>query len=294
MKIRDPFGELEQLRKRIGGREHSNSFNIDSGLKGFQQQLEISEKKVKNVADLQQVGPYLTYKGEILVILYIFNSSATSLNLKDNSPSSAATPKFHFAWCSTLDNMQRKDRIERYVISRSKSNRFRIEARELGKRGAGEYGRRHILENIRLYPCQNCLSELRYHGFGSHLDKALRFKQVEEFSIEEFLKEHDGNLVKMKQMPKRYEESAGPVDYTSDWSEISDKFREENDWRCSKCGVCMRDMPKGLHTHHINGIKSNNNLANLQALCALCHKEVHPGMRVDPEVECFITKNRAY
>ena len=71
--------------------------------------------------------------------------------------------------------------------------------------------------------------------------------------------------------------------YTNDFPEISRKLREEYSWTCSKCKVDMSNMKAGLHVHHKNGVKNDNDRSNLQVLCALCHQgidEFHKKMHV--------------
>ena len=83
---------------------------------------------------------------------------------------------------------------------------------------------------------------------------------------------------------------------STDFPEISRQVRESVNWSCSECKVDMLKMKKGLHVHHINGLKYDNSKNNLKVLCALCHQnidEFHKTMHVPKEVERFINKNRS-
>jgi 5-methylcytosine-specific restriction endonuclease McrA len=46
--------------------------------------------------------------------------------------------------------------------------------------------------------------------------------------------------------------------------------RSEGD-RCERCGFIPLH-PRQLDVHHLDGNKANNDLSNLQTLCANCHR----------------------
>ncbi len=295
MKLNDScFDKLEEQLSEIGGKKGTHTFdNPMEPLREIKRKLETSGIEVER-DDIQSVGSFLTYKGEILAILYILNSHSSSQTLLNNDPTQS-TPKFHFTWCKTLDEMTRKGRFARYVLSRSKSNRFRVEALEREPADIKIHGERHMLETVRLFPCQNCLNELGYRGFHFKQAKQDRLRQVDKFSIQEYLDENDGLLTVMKHLPKTMAKDAKSGGYTKEFSEISRRLREQHGWTCTKCGVDMRQKKAGLHVHHINGVKSDNRSSNLQVLCALCHKgidEFHKTMDVNPDIERYIKTHR--
>lgn len=46
------------------------------------------------------------------------------------------------------------------------------------------------------------------------------------------------------------------------------------DAQCAACGlVDWQDKPLSMHLHHINGVKNDNFLGNLQLLCPNCHSQ---------------------
>lgn len=294
MELDNSFDGLERLRKRIGATEKNASFDqIIEPLSGIERRLKNEGVHVKP-DEIESIGPYLTYRGEHLAILYILNSTSSSYDLENNEPSKS-TPKFHLTWCRTLEQMTNARRFDKYVLSRSESNLFRVEAKERDPTEQSKHGEYHMLEGIRLFPCQNCLSELEYKGFAFTQPKPNRLSQVSDFLIKTYLDENDGNLTVMKHTPKTLAENAKGGGYTSDFPEISRRLRETHDWRCTECGVDMKDKKAGLHTHHINGVKHDNRTSNLRVLCALCHRGVdahHKTMNIKRDIERYILAHR--
>ncbi len=60
-------------------------------------------------------------------------------------------------------------------------------------------------------------------------------------------------------------------DYPEEWDRISERLRRERGFRCESCRVLLDKYPRGLHVHHINGVKGDCSPSNLRVLCALCH-----------------------
>ena len=286
--------ELEKLRIRIKAPKFDG--RIDQPLSEFQiieRELRTKGKKV-NPEDIQRVGPYLAYKDNNqelhLAILYIQNYNTTREALENNKPTSGReTPKFHLTWCKAIEGVYNKRRFEKYVLSQSESNMFDVEVRD---------SRNEDFVNARLYPCQFCLGQLKYRGFdydSLKYNPKLRYKIVEEFNVKDFLAENYGTLVTWKHLPKSHANIQRRGQYTKTFPELSRSLREAVGWVCSTCRVNMNNMKEGLHTHHINGVKSDNSSRNLQVLCALCHKNVdeyHSHMTVRPEIEHYIREHR--
>lgn len=289
------FDELVRLRQRLGAAESHHSYSkVLDPLEEITIELATAGIEVA-LSDIQEVGGLLTYKGDVLAILYIYASNSGEEALVNNAASSSGTPKFHIAWCRTLDNMTRNNRFERYVLSRKPSEYFDIEAHERDPEIARLKGERHKVDDVRLYPCKNCMDLLSYKGYSRKWSTDAKNDSVEDFRIKNFLDENDGNLTVMRHLPATDAANAPSGAYTAYFPEISRSTREKAEWKCSKCAIDMTDRKDGLHVHHINGVKSDNSPTNLKVLCALCHKSVdsfHKTMYVKPEIERYIERNR--
>ena len=148
MELLDSFRRLEDLRKRIGGADKSSSFDEPiAPLRDIERELKTTGIDVDR-EDIQQVGPYLTYKGEYLAILYILNSNSSSYDLENNEPAKS-TPKFHLTWCRTLEQMTQQKSFDHYVLSRQ-NHSFRVEALERDPDAIRQLGERHML---RVFVC---------------------------------------------------------------------------------------------------------------------------------------------
>lgn len=224
----------------------------------LQDGIEINIKDLK----LSEEG-HFTFQGRH-VLIYIKNTKKDKVTLEENPESS---PRFHVAQCTTLDDMHKKGRMQRYVATTDISGDFKVEYFEPSTWGAGETG-----ETVsRLKVCKNCLIRLNYHGYRDRHTNEKR-SLWNDFSIEEFFKTYE-SLFKRK--PKYTDKTAPKGGYSDDWTLVSKRFRASAGWKCHNCGV---DLSKGiynklLHVHHINGIEGDNTLRNLRALCILCHKD---------------------
>ena len=64
-------------------------------------------------------------------------------------------------------------------------------------------------------------------------------------------------------------------DYPDNWEEIARSVKDRADWHCEHCGH-EHDPEHGytLTVHHLDGVKSNVDAANLVALCQRCHLHI--------------------
>jgi len=59
--------------------------------------------------------------------------------------------------------------------------------------------------------------------------------------------------------------------YSPYWSVVSRLIRDEHYWFCNKCGINLASNRDLLHLHHKDRNKRNNDDANLEPLCIVCH-----------------------
>jgi hypothetical protein len=214
----------------------------------------------------------LAYKG-FRVLLYIRDVSTYGLREE--------MPKFHLAFCGTLDKMQRNKRFARYVVANREDGFFLV----------------NIMENVAkpkvlpLNVCQMCLATIAWNGFRIDHPRTERVKSVNGFALKDFFIQYPRDLIADK--PIHTSETAPLNDYTRDWGDISERTKQTRGYRCSKCKVQfgIRDS-KYMHVHHVNGMKNDNSDLNLSVLCIRCHanEPMHGHMKSLPNYLEFIKR----
>ena len=164
--------------------------------------------------------------------------------------------------------MRRRGRYERYVATNDVSGNFYVT-------GQDEYGGR-VEGKARLRVCKNCLRMLDYRNYTRNR------KQV--FQVFEWSEFFDTYRPHFARIPTR---RAGMFDgaYAPNWDLVSKRYKEKHAFMCENCHVNLKEHPRLLHVHHINGVKTNDAGSNLKALCANCHGKQpgHGHMRVPIE-----------
>ncbi len=85
--------------------------------------------------------------------------------------------------------------------------------------------------------------------------------------------------------------------YSPYWSVVSRLIRDEHYWFCNKCGINLSSNRDLLHLHHKDRNRINNDDANLEPLCIICHATClghsHLIDEITDEMKCVIYKKRA-
>lgn len=169
--------------------------------------------------------------------------------------------RVHVAECSKLVEMRQTGRFNnRYVMISRLDGLFSVHGIDPQHQA--------IKGEAKLAVCKLCLTALNYRDYSSlpyHDKTAL----VNNFSFIDFFGCFSSYF---PSLPKTIT-SNQTGGYTADWSVVSTKLRSSLNYCCEQCGLNLAKWTKLLHTHHINGNKSDNRRQNLRALCADCHKK---------------------
>jgi len=225
-------------------------------------------------------GGLFAYEGR-QVVLYIKDHRGRPDVINDPEKGK----RLHFMDCRTLEDMKARGRFERYVATNRRDGLFKIQWSE-------EYNSPLSEKEVALRPCKNCLKAMNYIGYAN-CGKQEQNRIFSRFDIEECLNEYSPLFTRM---PIHTEDTQSSNDYALDWSRISQGYRSRRNWTCELCTVSLanNDYRKYLHTHHVNGQKGDNRPSNLQALCAVCHKQqdFHDHMHVSSKARRIILRAR--
>ena len=165
--------------------------------------------------------------------------------------------KFHLAWCDTLSGMKRKGRYNsRYVVSRRIDGKF-IVNRMLGSQMIERN------QELEMKVCRYCLKRINYMKYLEDREKVYR-----EFSVKDYFAKYDSYI---SNLPLHTENTAPLNTYPMNFHLLSQKLKESKGWICEECRRNFAEKKELLHTHHVDGDKSNNSFDNLRVLCKYCH-----------------------
>ena len=170
--------------------------------------------------------------------------------------------KFHFRWCSTLEDMSKRKRIQRYRGKYDICNpKFEINDGKNKKE---------------LKVCLNCCNEFYPGSVYTFFKVPRRSKEIlNKFRMPEFFGEYGKTDLQPSSHP------GGRDGYVRDWPAVSRREKEKVGWICQDCKKDCSHDKSNLHVHHKSGVKSNNLSSNLEVVCRECHskKPGHEHMR---------------
>ncbi|QQF52439.1 HNH endonuclease [Campylobacter fetus subsp. venerealis] len=243
MNVNKIIEPLEIVRKSIGAKLidfeiNFNKINIESTIiEALETEgIEVKIDEIKILDDQT-----FSYHGR-RVILHIRDVSEYHDNFK--------LPKYHVVACKTYKDM----------ISKGRQHRYKVASRDDGKFTIVKIGNNRVEQTSQenLDVCKNCLSVIEYK-ISKNKFTLKRFFDI--FPKDAFGDGHSSDNDSVRNL------------YPDKWNEISKKMKEKANYRCQQCGKNCKNDIANLHTHHINGDKSNCNPSNLKVLCAKCHSE---------------------
>ncbi|MGL4672298.1 HNH endonuclease [Cetobacterium sp.] len=186
-------------------------------------------------------------------------------------------PKFHLAWCSTLDGMHKSKKYDRYVVSQRNDGIFL-----LNKATNGRVVKKDI--ELPLLVCKNCLKALGYKSYGA--SQIISNQVFNNFTVKQFLDEYNTEI----HIEPIHTSLDQPLnEYSKDWNNISYSYKKSKRFICQDCKKdCSKDTAE-LHVHHVDGVKSNNKASNLEVVCVKCHsqKPMHVHMLSNPSFKKY-------
>jgi hypothetical protein len=266
MKIKINFQNLDKLVNKMQAVEVPwKSLDKLSNLE--LQQLESIEGLEKGLDDIVIDENGLMSLGGEPVILFI-KETWNTVDMLKYDPGGKGRIRFHILGdCSTLEQMKRKKRYDRYAFTKNQSGEFSVYAKK------EKYSKDNIKLNTKLAVCINCLLKLEYEGSGRDgrgRPSSKTFENKENFSIKEFFKNYVQTIITK---PKYSDVSYPEPGYNSAFHKIKKEIKQKRKYNCEECSVDLNLLAyrKLLHCHHVDGNTGNNSYKNLQALCICCH-----------------------
>ncbi|ADJ27697.1 HNH endonuclease [Nitrosococcus watsonii] len=266
MKLNADLSALHAAVRRMGA--EPVAFSLERQAKPLDSiDIKLEEGIALPLNEVEIHNGLLSYQGR-QVLLYIQDHGNRIKKLLEEG---SKGNKFHVADCKTLKNMKTKGRFERYVVTNSLEGKFYVF-------GKDRYTRQKIEGRAQLQVCQNCLETLNYKG-ARH---GRAHEIVQTFDIQEFFSTYSSFF---SHLPQRQAGQGNQEDYTADWDEASRQYRASKNYTCERCQLDLNTHKRLLHSHHRNGVKSQNQESNLMALCAACHRQQphHGHLYISPE-----------
>jgi hypothetical protein len=253
MKLSVDFSALHYAVKNMGA--GNIEFEISNKLVPIEPiDKQLNEGLEVNFEDIEFNTGLASYQGRQVLLFIKDHGGRVITALEDGSKGN----RFHIADCTTLDEMRKKGRFDRYVVTNDLNGQFKISGSDW-KTGVLHEG------ETQLNVCKNCLSYLNYQGYQTKTKGPI----FQGFKLTDFF---DTFSSYFKFMPTGIA-NVQTSHYTDDWKEVSKKVRVKFDYQCQQCRVDLKQHKSLLHVHHINGVKSDNSSSNLTPICCDCHRK---------------------
>ncbi|MGN8851763.1 hypothetical protein [Anaerobiospirillum succiniciproducens] len=282
MRLNNKFDALWKAVRRITEQTTDFSLDIQSNWVVPEYEriaIELKSGKDITISEVEIQNGLLTYKGQH-VVLYIrdhgFKYERAIHNEKRRN-------KYHLSDCRSITLLKNIGRFERLVATTNTSEMHLIT-------GYNSSDCHTQLEaTVRLRVCRNCLNKLNYKDYRTRHSEQDRI--YESFDLYEFF---DTYSTYFKKLPSAASKLNNSSVYSRDWDQISKERKEQAGYCCQKCGVDLSKHRHLLHTHHINGVKSDNRFENLKVLCIACHKTepLHSLITIDDDDKNIILRLR--
>lgn len=260
MRLNNKFDALWKAVRRITDQTTDFSLNIQSNWVDPEYEriaTELKEGKDVEISEIIVENELLTYKGQH-VILYIRDHG---FKYEKAIHDEKRRNKYHLSDCRSITLLKNIGRFERLVATTNTSEMHLI----TGYNSSDCYTQ--LEATVRLRVCRNCLNKLNYKDYRKRHSEQDRI--YESFDLNEFF---DTYSTYFKKIPSAASKLNNSSVYSRDWVQISKERKEQAGYCCQKCGVDLSQHRHLLHTHHINGVKSDNRFENLKVLCIACHK----------------------
>ena len=247
-------------------------------------------KKGEVLIENEEIGNYLDGDGFFrvnnkTVLVYIKNQYLKYWGGEDGE----TNYRYHIYNCSTIRSSIEKGRKARYVFRDPVFIRDRGD--DIFEINLTDMDSLDTIKTVKekLKVCKNCLKETNFENYD-HINRPSQNQIWESFNYKVFFEIHEIQRLALINFADYRTEQKN--EYSKNFSEISNKYRESKNWTCEECGIDLSKINnrKYLHTHHINHKKSDNSLFNLKALCIECHskKPHHDILKKNPDFFKFI------
>ncbi|MEI6896699.1 MAG: HNH endonuclease [Psychromonas sp.] len=210
--------------------------------------------------DIQFETGLASYEGR-QVLLYIKDHSYKN-RFEQAIENGKMGNRYHVADCSKLEEMRKKGKLERYVVTNKLDGLFKI-SRDANEHREAQEG------DAKLQICQFCLDAINYKGFKNTSRGPKRQNFVENFNLSDFFDTYSSFF---KFMPSGIADNQ-QEGYSDDWQQVSNSIKSKYQFVCQQCAVDLKSNKRLLQTHHKNGVKADNTDANLTPLCVDCHRK---------------------